>query len=69
MTDFADRGDGLDWARRIMLRLSRGDTVSRYSEAMAREVLGLEQPKPKPTDVLERIAKLAAQRAAKAIRR
>ena len=65
MTDFADRGDGIDWARRIMLRLSRGDTVSRYSEAMAREVLGLELPKPTKNDVLQR----AAQRATKTIRR
>ena len=65
MTDFADRGDGIDWARRIMLRLSRGDTVSRYSEAMAREVLGIELPKPTKNDVLQR----AAQRATKTIRR
>ena len=65
MTDFADRGDGIDWARRIMLRLSRGDTVSRYSEAMAREVLGLELPNPANADVLKR----AAQRGSKTIRR
>jgi hypothetical protein len=64
MTDFADRGDGIDWARRIMLRLSRGDTVSRYSEAMAREVLGLELPKPASADVLKR----AAQRGSKTFR-
>ena len=64
MTDFADRGDGLDWARRLMLRLSRGDTVSRYSEAMAREVLGLELPKPAKADVLKR----AAQRGSKTFR-
>ena len=65
MTDFADRGDGLDWARRIMLRLSRGESLSRYAEAMAREVLGLELPKPQKADVLQR----AAQRGSKTLRK
>ncbi len=65
MTDFADRGDGRDWARRIMQRLQAGEQVSRCSEAMAREVLGLEPPKPAKTDVLKR----ALERAAKKIRR
>ena len=65
MTDFADRGDGLDWARRIMRRLAAGEQLSRYSEAMAREVLGLELPKPTKNDVLQR----AAQRATKTTRR
>ena len=65
MTDFADRGDGIDWARRIMRRLAAGAQLSRYSEAMAREVLGLELTKPTKNDVLQR----AAQRATKTIRR
>lgn len=69
MTDFADRGDGRDWARRLMRRISRGDAVSKFSEAAAREVLGLETPKPKQSDVLERAAKLSAQRATKTVRR
>ncbi len=69
MTDFADRGDGLDWARRIMLRLAAREQVGQYAQAMAREVLGLELPKPAKTDVLERGKERAAQCAAKKIRR
>lgn len=69
MTDFADRGDGRDWARRIMRRLKSGEMVSRCAEAMAREVLGLEPPTPTKTDVLARAAERAAQCAAKKFRR
>lgn len=69
MTDLADRGDGRDWARRLMRRVARGDAVSHYSEATAREVLGLQAPKLAHSDVLQRGAQRAAQHATKTVRK
>lgn len=40
------KGDGLDWARRIMLRLDRGEVLPHISGELARAALGLTDPKP-----------------------
>jgi len=44
MSRFADRGDSLDWARRIMRRFHAGEYVSIIAIEMACDVLHINQP-------------------------
>ncbi len=46
MSEFNDRGDGKDWARRIMRRHAAGEKINLYPLHLAREVLGVEEPAP-----------------------
>jgi hypothetical protein len=42
MTEYPDRGDSLDWARRIMRRVEAGDrTVTPTIRLMAEDALGI----------------------------
>ena len=44
MSGFNDRGDGKDWARKILRRHSAGEKINLYPLHLAREVLGVPEP-------------------------
>lgn len=46
MSEFNDRGDGRDWARKILRRHAAGEKINPYPLHLAREVLGVPEPEP-----------------------